>query len=169
MTFTIRPYHPDDACACRALWADLVQVHRTIYEDDTIGGPDPGSHFDSYRQDPSLAGIWVADQRSKVIGMTGLLLKDGNEGELEPLIVARYYRRGHVGRQLVEKVLAEAKTRGLRHLCVQPVARNVDAIRFFVRSGFRIAGRLELFMDLQAYPRKIWKPGLTIHGEDVEY
>lgn len=164
---TVRPYNPDDACACRSLWTDLVQTHRDLYEDQSIGGDDPGIHFDSYLRSPALAGVWVADYRMKVLGLTGLLI-EGDEGELEPLVVARAYRNQQVGKMLVDQVMCEARQRGLRYLNVRPVARNAAAIRFFVFSGFSVAGRLELFMDLQA-PEKDWKEGFTLHGLKIRF
>jgi N-acetylglutamate synthase-like GNAT family acetyltransferase len=144
-----------------------VQTHRDLYEDPAIGGEDPGIHFDSYLLNPSLSGAWVADYRTKVIGLAGLLI-EGDEGELEPLVVARVYRNQQVGKMLVDQILGEARRRGLQYLNVRPVARNVEAIRFFVSSGFAVAGRVELFMDLQE-PNKNWKEGLSLHGLNIRF
>lgn len=168
MPVLIRPYHEDDICACRSLWADLVQQHRDIYDDQSIGGPDPGEHFDEYLHNPALVQVWVGDDRGKVVGLAGLLVQDG-EGEIEPVVVARGYRRQGVGQMLVEQAVAEARTRDLRYLNVRPVARNLDAIRFFIEHGFATAGRVELFMDLRGYPARKWKTGLNLHGHDVKY
>lgn len=41
--FSVRPYRPDDLEPCRALWAALVERHRQLYADPTIGGEAPVS------------------------------------------------------------------------------------------------------------------------------
>ncbi len=48
--------HPSDREACRALWRELTECHRTIYGDPSIGGDDPGLYFDEHLLAPgSLA------------------------------------------------------------------------------------------------------------------
>jgi hypothetical protein len=42
-----------------------------------------------------------------------------------------------VGRRLIDRVVAEAVTRGYEYLAIRPVARNVDAIHRFFDVGFR--------------------------------
>ena len=42
----IRPYGPSDLEACRDLYTQLVEHHREIYDDPSIGGDDPGAGFD---------------------------------------------------------------------------------------------------------------------------
>jgi hypothetical protein len=37
---------------------------------------------------------------------------------------------------------------GFKHINVQPVASNLEAIRFFRHEGFRILGHLELAIQL---------------------
>ena len=45
----VRDYADSDYGACRSLWAELTEYHRSIYEDPSIGGDDPGAGFDDYR------------------------------------------------------------------------------------------------------------------------
>ena len=59
----IRAYEPSDYDACRALWLELTERHRLIYDDPTIGAPDPGSAFDDYLDNPSRTCTWVANAR----------------------------------------------------------------------------------------------------------
>jgi hypothetical protein len=69
----IRKYRSDDLAACRDLYAQLVEHHREIYDDPTIGGDDPGAGFDEYLSLPERVLTWVAIEDGVVVGLTGLL------------------------------------------------------------------------------------------------
>jgi len=170
MARSIRSYTPADFTAGRALWDELTQRHRDIYEDQTIGGDDPGAAFDLYLAMDGLRGPWVAELDGKVVGLTGLLLEHGwNEAEIEPVIVSAPYRSQGVGEALVQRALAEARSAGVRSVTVRPVARNVEAIAFFVRAGFDAVGQIDLFQDLSADADRQMKPGITLHGHALKY
>ena len=64
--------------------------------------------------------------------------------------------------------IEDARRRGIRHLSIRPVVRNVEAIQLYNDVGFRTLGHLDMFMDLSDTPGK-WKPGVSIHGRDFEY
>jgi len=161
----IRGYLPSDYESCRALWAELTEWHRRIYGEPSIGGPDPGEHFDPHLAKVGPDNLWVAVHGSEVIGLTGLM-GEGDEAEVEPAIVSEPHRRRGVGRRLVETVIAEAKNRGVKYLSVRPVARNEEAIRFFVEQGFGNMGHIELFIDLT---NREWKEGLNLFGLELKY
>jgi putative acetyltransferase len=169
VNLTIRPYTPADLAACRALWVELTQRHRDIYADQSIGGADPSSYFDTaYLRLPNLRGPWVVELDGRVVGLSGLLV-DGDHGEVEPVVVAADVRSQGVGQRLVEHVIAEARAAGVRLLSVRPVARNVEAIDFFVRAGFGALGHVDLFQDLSASPDRQLKSGITLHGHELRY
>lgn len=155
----IRPYHPDDLEACRSLWVELTQRHREIYGAPTIGGDDPGRQFDEHLAAVGPGNVWVADRAGSVVGLTGLIVT-GSEGELEPAIVTGELRGDGIGRLLVDRVVSEARRRGVSLLSVRPVARNSDAVRFFRDAGFDILGHIEAFMDLTE--DREWVDGETI-------
>jgi hypothetical protein len=69
----IREYRSEDLQACRTLYAQLVEHHREIYDDPTIGGEDPGAGFDEYLALPERVLTWVAVEDGAVIGATRLL------------------------------------------------------------------------------------------------
>ncbi len=165
--FSIRSYLPEDLPACRKLWVELTDHHRQIYHDPSIGGDDPGQSFDHHLEQAGPQHIWVAVQGQQLVGFVGLLVH-GQEAELEPIIVSPAYRDCQAGRLLVDRVLAEAKLLNMHYLSVRPVARNLDAIRFFYRSGFQILGQIELFMDLRQSPTNTWEPGPTIAGLELQ-
>jgi GNAT superfamily N-acetyltransferase len=164
----VRCYADDDYGACRALWAELTEYHRSIYGDPSIGGLDPGAGFDGYLATPERLGSWVAESRGTVLGLTGLFGRGGS-GEVEPVIVAEAARNQGVGRRLISQVVDEARARGFEYLAIRPVARNVAAIRRFHAAGFQtLGGHVDLTMDLR--PRRHqWLSGPSLHGLDFDY
>lgn len=164
----IRPYRPADLEACRELWRELTQHHRDIYDDQSIGGADPGGHFDEYLAHPKFAGAWVAEEAGAVVGLTGLL-GDGAEMEIEPVVVSAARRAQGIGRRLLERMLDEARARGARSVSIRPVARNASAIRHFHEAGFRTLGHIEMFRKLDPSPGQGWKTGLDLHGREFGY
>jgi GNAT superfamily N-acetyltransferase len=164
----VRPYAGGDYDACRSLWAELTEYHRSIYGDPSIGGDDPGAGLDDYLAEPQRIGSWVAESDRQVIGLTGLLDR-GPSGEVEPVVVAESARDQGVGRTLIGRVVEEARARGYEYLAIRPVARNVTAVRRFHAAGFTaLGGHVDLTMDL-APRRHDWLPGASLHGLDFDY
>lgn len=151
----IRKYQPEDREQCRTLWKELTNWHREIYEDPNIGGDHPEDHFDKHLAEVGRERLWVAVHKSEVVGLGGLITKD-REAEIEPLIVSKAYRHKGIGKQLVRAVISEARRLDVRFLTVKPVARNIQAIKFFHQQGFKSLGEIELCMDFCRYG---WKRG----------
>ena len=164
----VRDYAEGDYRACRSLWAELTEYHRSIYGDPSIGGDDPGAGFDDYLATLQWTGSWVAVSHGGVVGLTGLL-DWGTSAEVEPVVVAEAARDQGIGRMLISRVVEEARARGYEYLAIRPVARNVAAIRRFHAAGFRaLGGHIDLTMDLTAR-RHDWLPGASLHGLDFDY
>ena len=168
MKIAIREYQSSDIDSCRELWAELTQRHRDIYADQTIGGDDPGSGFDFYINHEKLRGPWIAEVDAHIVGFTGLLV-EGEEADVEPVVVLSKHRNRGIGRMLVEHAIQKAKNYKVRFLSVKPVARNAEAISFFVDAGFHILGHIDLFQDLSVESKREWKTGITIHGNKLKY
>ena len=168
MNIKIRKYRPSDIIACRSLWAELTQKHRDIYGDQTIGGDNPGNNFDLYLKKDNLHGPWVATIDGQVIGLTGLLV-DGEEADVEPAVVSPPFRNQGIGTALVKHAIKEAEKLEIRFLSAKPVVRNVEAISFIIKMGFKITGQIELFQDLTKSTERDWKPGIIIHGNKLKY
>ena len=156
----IRKYEPIDREGCRALWRELTEWHREIYQDPTIGGPHPEDFFDKHLAEVGPDRLWVAIHDSQLVGLVGLIVK-GKEAEIEPLIVSKAYRRKGIGKQLIKTVVSEARDIGVRSLNVAPVARNIQAINFLYKQGFKNLGHIELFLDFSDYA---WKSGPKLFG-----
>jgi GNAT superfamily N-acetyltransferase len=165
---TIRPYQPSDLARCRELWTELTQHHRDIYGDPSIGGATPGRYFDAHLARVGPGRLWVAELDGQIVGLTGLIV-DGQEAELEPLIVAAPHRHTGIGRALTDRALQEARQLDVRYFSVRPVARNTDAISFFFKQGFHTLGHVELFMDLKSPEAAPWQPGPRLFGHTLKY
>jgi GNAT superfamily N-acetyltransferase len=107
----IREYEQDDLDECRRLYVQLVEHHRWIYDDPSIGGADPGAGFDSYLATPERVMTWVAVEGDRLVGMTGLFW-EGEESTIEPVIVDHDSRTRGIGRRLVEAAIEESRRRG---------------------------------------------------------
>ena len=165
LTVTIRKYQEADREACRSLWRELTQRHREIYKDLRIGGEHPEDYFDKHLAKVGADNVWVAVSDFVVVGMTGLMMEEG-EAEIEPLIVSKGHRGKGIGKQLVETMASEAKARGMRFLNVAPVARNVETIRFLHKLGFKTLGFVQLFVCLSDAN---WKSGPELFGLQFDY
>jgi GNAT superfamily N-acetyltransferase len=168
MNISIRSYCDEDLQACRQLWGELTERHRRLYGDDTIGGENPDVHFDRYLEMPNLAGIWVAEKDSMVVGFSGLLTSEW-DAEIEPVVVTEAQRSQGIGRLLIQKLVEEARRLNVRFLSLRPVARNKEAIELFVSLGFNIVGQVELFQELSSPQDRQWEDGFCLHGKRLRY
>jgi GNAT superfamily N-acetyltransferase len=162
----VRSYQPADLDACRSLWVELTEWHRQIYGSPEIGRADPGRKFDEHLERVGAQRIWLATIGGDVVGMVGVIQTE-DEIELEPIVVGEQWRGRGIGRQLAERVAAEARAAGMGQLLARPVARNVAAIRFFHDLGFDALGQLELVLDFRPAPDQVWRPGATIADRDL--
>jgi GNAT superfamily N-acetyltransferase len=159
----IRTYARADYDACRALWVELTEWHRNIYDSPHIGGDDPGADLDRHLEKHGSGRLWVAEEDGSVVGLAGLIDMEDGGGELEPLIVATSHRGHGIGRRLTEQVIAAARAEGLPNLTVRPVARNSEAIRAYHQLGFDILGYIDMFMDFVEGDRP-WTDGEELAG-----
>ena len=160
----IRPYDPSDLDACRRLWEELTEWHRSIYESPSIGGDDPGRQFDEHLGRVGPRNVWVAVVNGEVVGLAGLIVANGT-AELEPVVVTERRRGQGIGRRLADAAIAQAREQGIPQLEVRPVARNGEAIRFFHRLGFDVLDQLGLLLDLSPKKRP-WRAGERVADRD---
>lgn len=168
MSIEIRGYRPaEDHRICRNLWVQLTQAHRELYDDDSIGNPDPGSAFEEYLTHLNLSGMWVAVETGEVVGFTGLLVTD-QSGEVEPLVVDESARGRGIGAALLERVSQAATDRGLTYVTIQPVTRNIAGLRCFHDAGFTAMSQVTLTKDLKPRTHE-WRDGVELHGMRFTY
>ncbi len=155
---TIRNYVKEsDLQGCALLLRELTEWHREMYQNPPIkwGPIETDYDRDLDTVDPSL--FWVAVYGSKVIGMVGLLIKEGRWGkdaEVEPIMITQEFRGKGIGERLLETAVAEARERGARILAIKHLARNIKTIQFSYKHGFINLGYVELSMDLSERSRK---------------
>ncbi|MCK4757127.1 MAG: GNAT family N-acetyltransferase [Thermoplasmata archaeon] len=165
---TIRSYKPDDLEDCRELWEFLTQCHRDIYDDQTIGGDDPGAYFDEHLELVGPDLVWLGEKDGAAVGMISLMKGSDDGWEIEPIVIKPEFRGQGIGRRLIEHVIEEARTRDIKFLSIKPVFRNREAITIFHKLGFDKVGRIELFMQLDD-KKRTWKPGARFNDLDFEY
>src|SRR5690625_1883245 len=135
MNVEIRGYSPvHDHAACRELWAEQAVADADLY-DDTPRGSDPGAGFEEHLTKLNLSGMWVAETDQRVIGLVGLLVDD-DFAHVHPLVVARQQREKGIGTALLERVSQEGQRRGLTHLRIDMLARNVAGLSSVHDAGF---------------------------------
>ena len=172
MKVNVRDYQDADFCVCRSLWEELTAHHAKIYEDPSIGGDDPGQGFESFMNNAQRRATWVAEVEGQVVACAGLIVDmygNGEEAEIEPVIVSANHRRKGIGTELIRHAKEEAKKLGVCSLSIRPVLRNEEAIHFFVREGFNLVGYIDLFQQLSQSSYEKWKPGIEIHGNELRY
>lgn len=163
MSVSIRAYRPTDHNACRALWAELTEVQRELYDEPDLGGSDPGAGFEDYLTRLDLSGMWVADHPDDgVVGLVGLILT-GRAGEVFPVVVTQRHRSRGVGRALLAHVADEARRRSLRQLQVVPESRNTAALRCLYAAGYDNLAAVRLRLDLTGRARKDGDE-MDVHG-----
>lgn len=164
----VRNYTCGNIDACRLLWAEMVQHHRDIYDDQSIGGDDPGLEFDEHLQRVGPNNIWLAEIQGEVIGLTSLIIKE-QEAEIEPVIVTHKHREKGIGERLIKFAIEEAKKQKILCLFVKPVARNKEAISFFHSCGFKTIGHIQQFIWLGESAPDAWKDSIDIFGKKFKY
>jgi N-acetylglutamate synthase-like GNAT family acetyltransferase len=147
----------------------MVQKHRDIYDDQSIGGDDPGLEFDKHLELVGSENIWLVEFEGNVIGFTSLIKKNDQEAEIEPIVVSRKHRGKGVGELLIKYAVEEAKKNNILCLYVKPVARNKEVISFFHDCGFKNIGHIQLFMWLGESSPDMWKKGFDIFGKTFNY
>lgn len=164
----VRVYRSADLESCRALWTEMTERHREIYDDPSIGGRCPGLEFDKHLSRVGSERIWVATIGEDVVGLVSLILDD-QQAEVEPLVISSCHRGRGIGRELLRHAVKQAESLGVLCLSVKPVARNEEAVSFFYDAGFKILGHVQLFMWLGPSSPGQWKKGPEFLGKPFEY
>jgi GNAT superfamily N-acetyltransferase len=112
--------------------------------------------------------IWVATSGEEIVGLASLI-QDGEQAEVEPIVVSSQHRGRGIGQELLNHAIEQAKRSGVLCLSVKPVARNEEAISFFYDAGFKTLGHIQLFMWLVPPLPGQWRPGPELFGKPFDY
>lgn len=93
----------------------------------------------------SIRSFWVYEDKDRIVGVCSLEVIGWDDlGEIRSLVVDKRYRRGNVGRKLVEACLREAQELGIKKVFALTFVPE-----FFKKLGFKVIKRERL-------PHKIW-------------
>jgi putative acetyltransferase len=81
--------------------------------------------------------IFLAAQNGQTVGSCALLVIAPGEFEVAKMAVTESVRRTGIGRQLLEKAIAEARALGAHRLYLETNQRLAPAIRLYESIGFR--------------------------------
>ena len=148
----IRDYQDRDRSTCRALWAQLTQWHRDLYDDQSIGGDDPAGWFDRYLEEKEPVAVWVAELDLKVVaeklnrllGIKRITVQGGgtnngswlNSGLIDELsLVVMPFAEGKLGTPSVFDIAPKAlrkRVHNLRLLSCKVYEKNCVWLRYRV-------------------------------------
>ena len=120
------------------LASDLGQV--TAIEEACFATPWSERTFRNLLRRPDAVLLSAVDDEERVAGYAAVWFV-GREAELGDLAVAPEDRRLGIGGELVDAVLAEARTRGVVQILLQVREGNRSAQGLYRSRGFEIVGR----------------------------
>lgn len=131
---TIRPALLSDIPAVRDLLTDYVAwigMDLAFQEIDAELAGLPGDYV------PPRGALLVADEGGQVIGMIGLRPSDGAICEMKRLFVRPQSRGRGLAKQLIARVLDEARTLGYSEIRLDTLPMMGDAQGLYLSLGFR--------------------------------
>lgn len=119
----------------------LVELDKTTgearhFDLDTMRG-----HFQSMQQQPQVYYNQVADLDGQVVGFISVifyqtLIHNGGTAMINELVVSQENRGQGIGGRLVDSAHSEALARGMDELEVGVERGNLQALRFYRKTGF---------------------------------
>ena len=129
---TIREFEPGDEAAFRRLNEEWIRHYFVIEPKDEAVFADPrGSILDRGGR------IFLAVLDGQPVGCCALLRMNSGEFEVAKMAVTESCRGNGIGRQLLEKAIAEARASGARRLYLETNRKMQPAIRLYESLGFR--------------------------------
>lgn len=120
---------------------DVPEIHELLEVYANQGNLLPRSMSELYRH---LRDFFVVESNGRVVGCGALEIFTEDLGEVRSLVVADTHKRHGHGRQLVERVIDEARAIGLKRLMALTYVPD-----FFHKLGFRTVPK-------ETLPEKVW-------------
>jgi GNAT superfamily N-acetyltransferase len=128
----IREFTAGDEAAFRKLNEEWIVLHFVLERKDEISLADPQGTI------LSRGGrIFFAVREGQPVGCCALLAMTAGEFEVAKMAVTESSQGAGVGRQLLERVIAEARASGARRLYLETNRKLTPAIRLYESVGFR--------------------------------
>jgi GNAT superfamily N-acetyltransferase len=110
--------------------------------------------------------VWVArDRDGRVVGHVQAA-PDGNRWEVLNTAVAEHRRGEGIGRQLLDRVLTEARAAGAERLVLATATADIDNLRFYQRCGLRMERLVpDAFTPETGYPEPIEIDGIPLRDQ----
>ena len=133
---------------------DLYLLGYKGLEEYSYTHPDDVQAYLNWLFRRAVAGIWLAEEDSKVVGF---IASDGNwfskregkvVGAIHELVVLPEYRNRGIGRALVQKALEYFKSRGLDMAELWVGDENKQAIDFYKNLGFEERDRFNYWVRM---------------------
>jgi putative acetyltransferase len=129
---TIQPFQPQDQAAVKDLVLSGLADHWGVL--DPAKNPDLDDIAHSYAK-----GIFlVAWLENRIVGTGALIPRADDTAEIVRMSVARELRRRSLGRQILDRLCAEARLLGCTRVILETTATWSDVIEFYKRYGFQI-------------------------------
>jgi putative acetyltransferase len=129
---TIREFLPGDEIAFRQLNEEWISRYFAMESKDEAAFSDPR------RTILDRGGrIFFAVRQGELVGCCALLAMGPHEYEVAKMAVTESTRRGGVGRRLLQKVIAEARSAGATRLYLETNRKLEPAIRLYESAGFQ--------------------------------
>jgi len=120
---------------------DVPEIHELLDGYARMGNVLPRPFNELYRH---LRDFFVVEVNGRVVACAALEIFTENLGEVRSLVVAEQYLKHGYGRMLVERILQEARTIGLRKIMALTYVPT-----FFHKLGFKTVNKNTL-------PEKVW-------------
>jgi GNAT superfamily N-acetyltransferase len=115
---------------------------------------------------PAELGGFIAERSRRVVGLLTYQLTGGT---LEIVTLNAIDRRAGIGTMLIEAVVSKARRFGCTEIRLTTTNDNVDALRFYMRRGFRLAelrpGALDQARQLNPEMPTAGDYGIPLHDE----
>lgn len=85
--------------------------------------------------------LYLAWQDGELAGCVGMKKLDDKTGELKRLYVRPSFRGQHLGRELVERIIEDARSLGYSRLMLDTMPELVSARHMYENMGFRVTER----------------------------
>lgn len=133
MTIIRHAIFPDDAASVLTIWHEFVAnspVNLDYQGNDAEFTNLPGKYA------APQGCVLLADRGSEIAGCIALREVSSNICEMKRLYVRPHARGGHVGRKLVERLIAEARVIGYREMRLDVQEKSVSARNLYGAFGF---------------------------------
>ena len=133
MTIIRHARFPDDTTAVLSIWREFIAtspVDLAYQGNDSDFANLPGKYA------PPDGCVMLADREGEIEGCVALRKVSVELCEMKRLYVRPHARGSHLGRRLVERSIAEARSAGYREMRLDVMEKSVSARRLYAAFGF---------------------------------